>query len=190
MANAATTRTEAGINMPDGPQPPAGSLPAPRPPSLEELLALGRHYRDLGLILPSASTMGTSPATVELRASGGKRRVARGDGAHEADMDASSAAQVTDDRPGVSSAGHPAPAEALPAISTLPSEAALLELALQMLTGGSGEPAAPAEHYEPAADSRSEENSAEEVVTSGGTSAQPLSGALGPQQQSTMLGPL
>ena len=41
-----------------------------------------------------------------------------------------------------------------------------------------------------APDSRSEENSAEEVVTSGGTSAQPLSGALGPQQQSTMLGPL
>ena len=131
-----------------------------------------------------------SPATGTLGATGGKRRVARGDDDHEVDMEMPPVAQVTRGRPGVSSAGHPAPAEALPAISTLPSEAALLELALQMLTGGSGEPAAPAEHYEPAADSRSEENSAEEVVTSGGTSAQPLSGALGPQQQSTMLGPL
>ena len=54
-------------------------------------------------------------------------------------------AEVTADRPRVSSAGQRAPAEALPAICTLPSETALLELALHMLTGGSGEPAAPAE---------------------------------------------
>ena len=65
-------------------------------------------------------------------------------------MEASSVAKITGDRHGDSSAGQRAPAEPLTAISTLPSESALLELVLHMLTGGSGESAAPAEHYEPA----------------------------------------
>ena len=65
-------------------------------------------------------------------------------------METSPVAELTGSRIADSSAGRRAPSEALPAILTLPSEAALLALALHMLTGGNGKPAAPAEHYEPA----------------------------------------
>ena len=47
-------------------------------------------------------------------------------------MEASSVAKITGDRDGDSSAGRRAPPEPLPAISTLPSEAALLQLVLHM----------------------------------------------------------
>jgi hypothetical protein len=138
------------MNVGGGACPPAGSSPAPTAPSLQNLLALARHYRDLGLIPPPDSRTTASPATAQREPSGRERGVARGERVHEAEMEASSVAKITGDRQGDSSAGRRAPVEPLPAISTLPSEAALLELALQMLTGGSGEPAAPAEHYEPA----------------------------------------
>ena len=138
------------MNVADGVCPPAGSSPAPVAHSLQELLALAHRYRDLGLLPPPASTTIATPPTAPLEAQPGKRRAARGDHLHEADPEASSVAEVTAGRPGSSSAGRRAPSEELPAIATLPSEAALLELALQMLTGGSGAPAASAEHFEPA----------------------------------------
>jgi hypothetical protein len=86
----------------------------------------------------------------EIEASVGKRRVARGEHIQEAGTDASPVTRVTGDRPSDDSAGQHTLSEVLPAIATLPAEAALLQLALLMLTGGSGAPAAPAERYEPA----------------------------------------
>ena len=86
----------------------------------------------------------------EIEAQVRERRFARGERLHEADSEALPVAAVTGDRPGDNSAGQQAFSLPLPAISTLPAEAMLLQLALHMLTGGSGAPAAPAEHYHPA----------------------------------------
>ena len=86
----------------------------------------------------------------ELEAQVRERPLARGEHLQGCASEASPIAELTYDRPGDSSAGQLAVSEPLPAIGTLPTEAALSELGLQMLTGGSGAPAAPAEHYEPA----------------------------------------
>jgi hypothetical protein len=104
----------------------------------------------LGVFDTPSSSTATTPATMDLEAQVGNPGSDRGDQIQGAGSEATPVAQVTHGRPGGSSAGQLVMSEALPAIAVLPAEPALLELALHMLTGGSGAPAAPAEHYEPA----------------------------------------
>ena len=100
VANAFTTRPEPGIRARSGGCPPAGSSPTPSAPLLQKLTSSLARAQDFGM-LPSPATMTTAtPPTVALGALPRKHRVARGNDLHQADMEASSIAEVTAVRPG------------------------------------------------------------------------------------------
>jgi hypothetical protein len=95
-------------------------------------------------------TLIVSALGVNNEASVGKSRVARGAHVGAVDHETSPIAELTDDRLANSSTGRDVRSEAPQALLTLPSETALLVLGRQMLTGGTGTPAAPATCFEPA----------------------------------------
>ena len=80
----------------------------------------------------------------------GKLSGGRGDHIHGVDHEASPVTELTHDRLDHSSTVQRKLSEALPALLSLPSETSLLELGRQMLTGGTGAPAAPDTCFEPA----------------------------------------
>ena len=95
-------------------------------------------------------TLGMPALAGDKEASVGKQRPGRGEHLYGVSHEASPITELTHGRLADSSTGQSVLSEALPAILTLPSEPALLELVLQMLTGGNGALAAPTTHFEPA----------------------------------------
>ena len=154
MSNVQQSSSDASVSTVPVPGKGGALETAPFRPSVEQLenfLRLATAAKQFEATRAEQEALHEPATAVDKEASVGKPRVARGDNICTIDQETSPVAQVTDNRQLDSYLGqqHFSP-EPLTAISTLPTETALLELGLQMLTGGSGAPAAPDVHFQPA----------------------------------------
>ena len=126
------------------------ATPSTLPFDAQKLMALWSCSKQMGLFSAERSSNGTTSMMASGDPQPGNLSGTRDDSTYQAIDGDSSSADATEPRLSDTSAGEMTPSEGSDVEPVWPEEAELYLVAAEMLTGGSGVPAAPSKRYEPA----------------------------------------